>query len=75
MDPSGLPVSLEHGPFSLTQVLRMKDGYTLSAKDPGFAFYNLSPGEYLLKMIDESQRTIRAHVIRVGVERVSVVVN
>lgn len=75
MDSAGLPVAIEHGPFSLTQVPETKAGFRLSPKDPGFAFYNLTPGEYLLKMLDDRQRVVKCHVIRVGVERVSVVVN
>jgi hypothetical protein len=47
----------------------------LTAADPGFSFFNLPPGEYLLKMTDETGKTFRAHVVRVGVERVSVLVN
>jgi hypothetical protein len=71
----GLPVSNEHGPFSLSQIPKSNAAYALTATDPGFAFFNLAPGEYLLKMKDENGKAFRSHIVRVGVERVSVVVN
>jgi len=75
LDTKGHVVASEHGPFSLSQVPKNKSTYVLTAADPGFSFFNLPPGEYLLKMTDETGKTFRAHVVRVGVERVSVLVN
>lgn len=75
LDKSGKVVPQEHGPYSLSQVPKGKNPYALTVKDPGFAFFNMSPGEYILKMSDDQGNIFRTHVVRVGVERVSVVVN
>ena len=72
---NGNVMPAEHGPFSLSQIPKNKAAFLLTAKNPGFAFFNVPPGEYLLKMAGDSGDTFRSHVVRVGVERVSVVVN
>ena len=72
---NGNVMPAEHGPFSLSQIPKNKAAFLLTAKNPGFAFFNVPPGEYLLKMAGDSGATFRSHVVRVGVERVSVVVN
>lgn len=71
----GSPVSEAHGPFSLSQVTQKISEFKLTPKNPGFAFFNLAPGEYLLKMVAPNGKVFRTHVVRVGVERVSIVVN
>jgi hypothetical protein len=75
LDTKGQVVPAEHGPFSLSQVPKNNSKFVLTSADPGFSFFNIRPGEYLLKMSDEAGKTFRAHLVRVGVERVSVLVN
>ncbi len=75
LNSKGQPVSEEHGPFSLNQIPKHQGSFVITPKSSGFTFFNLSPGEYILKMMDPSGRAFRAHVVRVGVERVSIVVN
>lgn len=68
-------VSDVHGPFSLSRVQKHQGQFVLTAQNPGFTFFNLPPGEYFLKMQDPSGKAFKTHVVRVGVERVSIVVN
>ncbi|MFM8314283.1 MAG: hypothetical protein ACKOA8_08370, partial [Deltaproteobacteria bacterium] len=69
LDSRGVNVAEDHGPFSLSHISKTKGPFVLSSADPGFTFYNLQPGEYILNMMDESGRVFRTHVVRVGVER------
>ena len=71
----GETVSDAHGPFSLSRAQKHQGQFVLTAENPGFTFFNLPPGEYFLKMQDPTGKAFKTHVVRVGVERVSIVVN
>jgi hypothetical protein len=73
-DTDNKVVSSEKGPFVLTGKPK-SGGFCLTARRPGFAFYNLPSGEYILKWKNSKGSNLRSHVVRVGTDRVSVVVN
>jgi hypothetical protein len=68
------------GPYPLkvgerTPTYRADVPLCLSRQAPGFAYYNLPPGQYLLKWVNAKGRAFRSHVFFVGVNRVSVIVD
>jgi len=73
-DPKEQKVISEHGPFPWGKPM---DGnqLCLTSQNPRFAFYNLPPGEYVLKWIDSNQEESRAHTFYVGMDKVSMVIN
>jgi hypothetical protein len=83
----GLPVSAEHGPFPLLPAAVSQNGRgplvspvpgtsCLNQEKPGFAYFNLAPGLYQLRWRDPaSKQLLRTHLLHVGMNRVSVVVN
>lgn len=75
LDSNGVQTSREFGPFPIAGARNAAKGFCLSQKAPGFAFFNVPSGEYLIKWLDEKHNTFRTHVIRVGVNRTSVLVN
>jgi hypothetical protein len=76
LDGMGKAVSAKHGPFALAGPASEKtEALCLTQRSPGFSFFNLPAGEYLLKWIDEHGTTFRSHVVYVGMGRISVAVN
>ncbi len=71
----GRVLSNEHGPFPLHQAKSSNGPLCLKVEDSGFSFFNVPPGEYLLKWVNGKGFAFRTHVVRVGQDRVSVVVN
>ncbi len=71
----GRSIGREHGPFPLHQTSAKDGALCLTGENPGFAFFNLPTGEYLLKWVNAKGFAFRTHVVRVGQDRVSVVVN
>ncbi|NBX77664.1 MAG: hypothetical protein EBQ92_14035 [Proteobacteria bacterium] len=72
----GQSVSLDHGPFPLHQDQKQNaKGLCLSSHRPGFSFFNLEPGEYLLKWRNARGELLRSHVTRVGADRTSILIN
>ena len=72
----GTQVSDQHGPYPLSE--KEFDGskpLCLSSQRPGFSFYNLNPGQYLLEWKSQSGTVLRSHVVRVGSDRVTILVN
>ncbi len=47
----------------------------LTQENPRFAYYNLAPGEYILKWFDAVHQVPRTHTFYVGMDRVSMVIN
>lgn len=75
-DISGREVSIEKGPYAFSGTSNRRSlPYCASSASPGFAYYNLAPGEYILKITNSKNRLIRAHVVRVGQDRVTLTVN
>ncbi len=75
VDSQGQVMARENGPFPLHQAPLDNKALCLSKEDPGFSFFNIPPGEYLLKWVSGKGFAFRTHVVRVGKDRVSVVVN
>lgn len=71
----GRVISTEHGPFPLHQAKASSGPLCLNQEDTGYSFFNVPPGEYLLKWVNAKGFAFRTHVVRVGRDRVSVVVN
>jgi hypothetical protein len=71
----GKGMAKEHGPFPLDRPQASNGALCLSEKSPGFSFFNVPAGEYLLKWVNRKGFAFRTHVVRVGQDRVSVVVN
>ncbi|MFM8268906.1 MAG: hypothetical protein ACKN9V_01865 [Pseudomonadota bacterium] len=73
----GAAVSSEHGPYPLHHRVknRTASSQCLSKESPGFGFYNLEPGEYLLRWQTSQGESLRSHVARVGSDRVSILIN
>jgi len=72
----GQQVSTEHGPYALHQDQKQKSKQLcLSSQRPGFSFYNLDPGEYILKWKNNRGELLRSHVTRVGSDRTSILIN
>jgi len=76
-DDQGRGVSKEKGPYPLYSDPQFESTRKLClySSRPGFAFYQLPPGQYLLKWKNSKGKLLRSHVIRVGMDRVSIVVN
>jgi len=73
----GRPVREEHGPFPLTrnEAENPNGTFCISKQKPGFSFYNLLPGQYLLKWKSQKGEILRTHVVRVGSDRTTILVN
>jgi len=71
----GERVERSYGPFPFRSQDQDESSLCLSIESPGFAFFNLNPGQYILKWVDQSNKLLRSHIIRVGRDRVSMVVN
>jgi hypothetical protein len=72
----GQSVSPEHGPYPLHQdQQRDSKQLCLSSHRPGFSFFNLEPGEYILKWKSSQGELLRSHVSRVGADRTSILIN
>ncbi len=70
---SGKKVSSEHGPYPLSGPAHAKgDKVCLTSDRPGFTFFNLAAGEYLLKWRNAKGAAIRSRVVHVGLGRVSI---
>lgn len=76
-DGQGRALSKEKGPYPLysDSLFESTQKLCLYSSRPGFSFYNLPAGQYLLKWKTSKGELLRSHVIRVGRERVSIVVN
>lgn len=76
-DDKGRMLSKDKGPYPLYSdlVFDSTGKLCLYSSRPGFAFYNIAPGQYLLKWKTSKGGLLRSHVIRVGKDRVSIVVN
>ncbi|NBT59755.1 hypothetical protein EBT16_13325, partial [bacterium] len=73
---SGEMISSQNGPYPLQGGETDKSKkLCLSSQQPGFAFYNLEPGEYILKWKTARGEILRSHVTRVGSDRTSVLIN
>lgn len=75
-DTAGNVMGGEHGPFPFTGTGIPKGApLCLSAQRPGFVFFDLPSGEYVLKWVNAKGHTFRTHLVRVGLDRASVIVN
>lgn len=76
LDSAGRKVASDHGPFPLNY---RQDNpavpLCLTRQNPGFSFYNLEPGQYLVKWRTQKGKVFRSHVIRVGADRATILVN
>ena len=76
LDDSGKKVDASHGPFPiLGEHAPHEKDLCLTSQQPGFSFLNLRSGEYVLRWVNEAGAAYRIHVVRVGMKRVSFVVN
>ena len=75
-DGEGKPLEPSVGPFPLAATGPQQSGpLCLTPRSPGFAYFNLPAGEYVLKWIAAGGETLRSHIVYVGVGRVSVAVD
>jgi len=76
-DEQGRSLSTEKGPYPLysDSLFESSRKLCLYSSRPGFAFYNLPPGQYILKWKTSKGTLLRSHIVRVGMDRVSIVVN
>lgn len=75
LDSNGKAVPGHVGPFPIAGAKNQEKGFCLSQSAPGFAFFNVPSGEYIVKWVDQKRKTFRTHFLRVGVNRASVLVN
>lgn len=71
---SGNRAEAEKGPYLLYERSNPKDSPCLTKNKPGFAFYNLDAGEYILTLKSQSGKYLSSQIVRVGADRLSVVV-
>lgn len=72
----GETLSAEHGPFPVHfGDVPSKQPLCLSKQRPGFSFFNLEPGQYILKWTNSKGELLRSHITRVGSDRASILVN
>ncbi len=70
----GVEALSEKGPFAFTRALKNGESLCLTVQDPGFSFFNLKAGEYLLKWYNRGgRRVLRSRVVHVGEDRVTVI--
>ncbi len=75
-DANGARIDETNGPFPLVGDAQAKGSpLCLTRQKPGFAFFNMAPGEYILKWQTRQGVTFRSRVVHVGTDRVSVIVN
>lgn len=75
-DSEGLPVSPEQGPFPLHRgEFNPQKPLCLAKQSPGFSYFNLKPGQYILKWKNRKGEVLRSHVTRVGADRTSILIN
>ncbi len=74
-DPTGKPVPAENGPFPFSKKRQETKSLCLRAANPGFGFYNLESGEYIIKLVGDEGEVAPSHVARVGKGKVSIAVN
>lgn len=73
---SGAPLPEKAGPFLLNgQTSSKSDVVCLNAAKPRFSFFNLMPGEYVLKWRNATGQTIRTRVVHVKLNSVSVAID
>ena len=76
LDANGKAIATELGPFALWDGGNKKDDkLCLSQDKQGFSYFNLAPGEYLLNLRSAKNQLLKSQLVRVGFNRVSVVVN
>lgn len=75
LDLNYQPVDAAKGPYSLTESPNDREKICLSPSAPGFAYYNLTSGEYLMRWKNSKGKVFRTRVVRVGSNRVSIAVN
>ncbi len=75
-DLSGKSVGSEFGPFPLSgkATVTRSQKLCLTKANPGFTFFNLQPGEYVVKWRNSKGASIRSRVVRVGLGRVTIAV-
>lgn len=73
-DEDGTPVSSEFGPFSSLSEASGSEDFCLTRTENEFGFLNLPPKRYLLRLYD-NEGFEKFHVVHVGADRLSVVVN
>jgi hypothetical protein len=72
----GQPVSSEQGPFPLHRGdFNPSKPLCLVPQSPGFSYFNLTPGQYILKWKNKKGEVLRSHVTRVGADRTSILIN
>lgn len=72
----GKPVDPKAGPFPLAATgADPTRRLCLTPRSPGFAYFNLPSGEYILKWVGAGGEALRSHLVYVGVDRVSVAVD
>lgn len=64
-----------HGPYPLSAQAKTEGPLCLTSAHPGFGFYNLTSGQYLLVWENRKGVAFRTRVIHVGIDRVSFLVN
>lgn len=73
LNTDGTPVSEAHGPFPFSGVTRNHDkNHCITKDEPDFAFFNLKDGEYSLKLVNATGMLLRARVVRIGNNRVTI---
>lgn len=75
LDTHGNTLSKEAGPYPIAGAKNAHKGFCLTKEAPGFAFFNVPSGEYILKWINEKSIPLRTHILHVGVNRTSIQVN
>jgi len=75
-DSEGKAVETTHGPFPWLSRAENPTGKTcLTRQRPRFSYFNLEPGEYVVRLTTPDNRAIGSHVVRVGSDRVSITVH
>ncbi len=74
LNNKGQALEVEKGPYLLYEKSNPKDSPCLTKNKPGFAFYNIEAGEYILNWKNQTGTYLSSQIVRVGADRLSIVV-